>query len=96
MRGATTSSIVLKYGEEERRSSPTSDASVARAEFSDRAYYQLERLRYAAMKLSRGTLGGLRQAIELVKTDWRDLLMGAGFGEDTTEHQRWRPSTHSG
>jgi hypothetical protein len=53
---------------------------------------QLERIRYAAMKLSRGTLDGLRKAIALAKLDWRDLLMSAGFGYDVTEHQRWRPA----
>jgi hypothetical protein len=31
--GATTSSIVLKYGEEERRRPAASDTSMARAEF---------------------------------------------------------------
>src|SRR4051812_43540250 len=40
---------------------------------------QLERVRYAAMKLSHGRLDGLRRAIKLAQTDWRDLLMAAGF-----------------
>lgn len=53
--------------------------------------YDLERIRYAAMKLSEGNLDRLRGAIELAKTDWRDLLMGAGFGEDITAHRRWWP-----
>jgi hypothetical protein len=34
---ATTRSIELKYGEEERRRLAASDTSMARAEFSDRA-----------------------------------------------------------
>ena len=58
--------------------------------------FQLERFRFAAMKLSQGLLSGLRQAIVLAKTDWRDLLMAAGFDEDLTEHQRWWPSGHAG
>ena len=58
--------------------------------------FQLERFRFAAMRLSHGRLDGLRQAVELAKTDWRDLLMGAGFGEDVTEHERWWPSEHAG
>ena len=62
----------------------------------DSDQYQLERVRYAAMKLSHGKLDGLRQAIELAKTDSRDLLMGAGFGEDITEHLRWQPSGYAG
>jgi hypothetical protein len=36
-RGATTSRIELKYGEEERRRIAASDISMARVEFSDRA-----------------------------------------------------------
>ena len=33
----------------------------------------------------------LQKAIELAKTDWRDLLMSAGFGEDIHAHERWFP-----
>ncbi len=58
--------------------------------------FQLERFRFAAMKFSHGRLDGLRGAIELAKTDWRDLLMGAGFAEDATEHERWWPSGRPG
>jgi hypothetical protein len=54
--------------------------------------YQLERFRYAALKLSRGNLRELEKAIALAKTDWRDLLMAAGFGGDITAHQRWLPT----
>ena len=54
-----------------------------------------ERLRYAAMKLSGGRLDLLREAIELAKVDWRDLLMAAGFGSDVTEHERWWPGERS-
>ena len=50
-----------------------------------------ERVRYAAMKLSGGRLDLLREAIELAKLDWRDLLMAAGFGEDITAHEPWWP-----
>jgi len=53
---------------------------------------QLERFRFAALKLSDGSLHRLRQAIEVAKTDWRDLLMAAGFGEDIHAHERWLPT----
>lgn len=43
---------------------------------------RLERFRFAALKLSGGDLSRLREAIDVAKTDWRDLLMAAGFGED--------------
>jgi hypothetical protein len=53
----------------------------------------LERFRFAALKLSRGKLNLLRDAVELAKVDWRDLLMAAGFGHDTQVHQHWKPGT---
>jgi hypothetical protein len=53
----------------------------------------LERFQFAALKLSGGNLSRLRNAIELAKTDWRDLLMAAGFGEDTRAHACWIPTT---
>jgi len=40
----------------------------------------------------RFTDGGLEAAIELANTDWRDLLMAAGFGEDLNAHQKWSQS----
>ncbi len=58
--------------------------------------FQLERFRFAALKLSEGHVPRLEQAIDLAKRDWRDLLMAAGFGEDVTEHERWWPSEHAG
>src|SRR5690348_16640358 len=53
----------------------------------------LERFQFAALKLSGGDLWELRSAIELAKKDWRDLLMAAGFGEDTRAHLFWIPTT---
>lgn len=51
----------------------------------------LERLRFAVLRLSAGRFGKLQAAIDLARTDWRDLLMAAGFGEDVEAHLRWRP-----
>jgi hypothetical protein len=53
---------------------------------------QLERLRFAALKLSGGNLERLREAVELAKIDWRDLLMAAGFGNNVRAHERWMPA----
>jgi hypothetical protein len=53
--------------------------------------FQLERVRFAALKLSAGNIEKLKEAIELAKQDWRDLLMAAGFGTDITAHKRWVP-----
>jgi hypothetical protein len=54
---------------------------------------ELERFRFAALKLSGGHLEKLREAVELAKTDWRDLLGAAGFAEDITAHTRWLHET---
>ena len=52
---------------------------------------QLDRFQFAALKLSEGDLVKLRSAISLAKQDWRDLLVASGFGNDHTEHRRWKP-----
>jgi hypothetical protein len=41
---------------------------------------RMERIRFAALKVSEGKLETLREAVELAKIDWRDLLMWAGLG----------------
>src|SRR5687768_7883605 len=46
----------------------------------------------AALKLPEGNLTKLDEALQLAKTDWRDLLMAAGFGESLTGHQAWLPT----
>jgi hypothetical protein len=52
----------------------------------------MERIRFAALKLSGGSLEKLRDAIRLAKIDWRDLLVAAGFADDIHAHTRWLPS----
>jgi hypothetical protein len=54
--------------------------------------YELERFRFAALKLSNGNLDKLREAIGIAKSDWRDLLMAAGSANDGAEHNRWQPN----
>ncbi len=51
----------------------------------------LERVRIAAIRVSRGSVPGLLQAIDLGQTDFRDLLMAAGFGRDVEAHLYWWP-----
>ena len=53
----------------------------------------MERIRFAALKLSGGDLSRLREAVELAKIDWRDLLVAAGFGDDVRAHEHWIPIT---
>jgi hypothetical protein len=52
----------------------------------------IERIRFAALRLSRGRLRELNHAVALAETDWRDLLVAAGFAEDPTAHLRWTPN----
>ena len=56
----------------------------------------LERVRFAALKLSGGDLAKLVDAIALAQTDWRDLLVVAGFSEDTRAHESWWPGEKDG
>lgn len=49
----------------------------------------LERLRFAALKLSHGDLKRLSHAMREALTDWRDLLMAADFGLTVDAHRIW-------
>ena len=60
-------------------------------ERSDR--FALERIRFAVLKLSAGSLSRLEAEIAQAKRDWRDTLMAAGFGHDIGAHQRWFPDS---
>jgi hypothetical protein len=51
-----------------------------------------ERIRFAVLKLSQGSLAQLQAAVDLANADWRDILVAAGFGHDITAHRRWFPS----
>ena len=49
----------------------------------------LDRFRFAALRLSNGSLERLHQAVGLAKTDWRDLLIYADFTDSDDAHRRW-------
>jgi hypothetical protein len=51
----------------------------------------LERIRFAALKLSNGDLAELRRAVDIAQIDWRDALVAAGFGNDPHAHEHWFP-----
>ena len=50
---------------------------------------ELERLHFAALKVSRGDLKRLSHAIHEAQMDWRDLLMAADFGLTVNAHREW-------
>lgn len=52
---------------------------------------RLERIRFAALRRSDGRIERLREAVALAQTDWRDLLVAAGFAHDVDAHARWWP-----
>jgi hypothetical protein len=52
----------------------------------------MDRVRFAALKLSGGSLDKLREAVQLARTDWRDLLVEAGFADDPNAHRSWLPA----
>lgn len=49
----------------------------------------LERVRFAALKVSEGRIDRLRAAIDLARVDWRDLLVQAEFADDVRAHEHW-------
>jgi hypothetical protein len=59
--------------------------------YANRTPADLDRVRFAALKLSDGDLAKLRKAVDLAKRDWRDLLMAAGFANDVHAHEEWLP-----
>lgn len=50
---------------------------------------EMERLWFSALKVSNSTMEGLLHAVAEAQTDYRDLLMAAGFGLDVEAHVRW-------
>lgn len=55
----------------------------------------LDRIRFAALKVSGGDLELLQRAVVLAQTDWRDLLVAAGFADDAEAHLGWAPGAAS-
>lgn len=56
---------------------------------------QLERIRFAALKLSAGNLTELREAVARANIDSRDVLVAAGFGNEVAAHLSWMPQRHA-
>jgi hypothetical protein len=50
---------------------------------------ELERYRFAALKVSSGNLSSLYEAVQLAQEDWRDLLVAADFANDILAHKKW-------
>ena len=48
-----------------------------------------ERICAAILKSSQGNMDFLYESIDLANIDWRDILIGAGFGDDVNAHKDW-------
>src|SRR5690348_1397918 len=49
----------------------------------------MERLRFAVLKLSEGSMEKFARALQVANVDWRDTLVAAGFAHDVLIHRRW-------
>ncbi len=49
----------------------------------------VERVRFAVLEISGGSLDRLRAAVAQARFDWRGTLVGAAFGDDPRAHPGW-------
>lgn len=54
--------------------------------------FQMERLRFAVLKLSEGDKDKFHRAVRQAQQDWRELLVAAGFADDIGAHESWVPT----
>jgi len=52
---------------------------------------EVERIRFAVLKLSRGRIDKLQKVVTAAKIDWRDVLLWAGFADNPIAHKAWVP-----
>ena len=92
--GRTISAIKALFAAEEHESVKEllfTDCSNNVAGCSTWTQENLERLWLSVLKLSAGDIEKLYSAISLAQTDYRDLFMSAGFGQDIQAHKKWLP-----
>jgi len=56
---------------------------------------QVDRIRCAVLRLSRGRLDQFEDAMKLAPTGYRDLLMAADFGRNVDSYRTWHPRDHA-
>lgn len=52
---------------------------------------EAERIRFALLRLSNGSVGELENWMDVLRNDFRDVLLAAGFAEDVRAHESWFP-----
>jgi len=50
---------------------------------------ELERFRFAVLKIGKCNIEKLKAAVDLAKQDWRDLLVVAKFANSVKDHKLW-------
>lgn len=53
---------------------------------------EMERVRFAVLKLSEGDTDKFLRAVRLAQQDWRGVLVAAGFANDIEAHKSWVPA----
>ena len=56
----------------------------------------IERVRFAVLKISGGSIDRLLSAVGLARQDWRDALVGAEFADDKRTHLAWLADAEPG
>jgi hypothetical protein len=49
----------------------------------------VERVQLAALKISKGDIDALLEAIRIAQIDWRDVLVAAEFATSLSAHTEW-------
>jgi hypothetical protein len=49
----------------------------------------IERIQASVIRRSAWQVPSIRKGVDRAKSDWRDLLVAAGFAHDLDEHGRW-------
>ena len=49
----------------------------------------IERVRFAVLKLTGGSIEALPRHVDIANIDWRDSLVAAGFGHGVLAHRAW-------
>lgn len=52
---------------------------------------EMERVRFAVIKMSEGVIERMKEWIEITKSDWNTLFVAAGFHEDYHAYKKWKP-----
>jgi hypothetical protein len=50
----------------------------------------IDRVQLATLRASHWDLATIEKAVNLANTDWRDVLVDAGFGHSVTAHIHWQ------